>query len=183
MLVMLESHKRKKKYLSFLFPPLTCSSFNDIPKMMLNTYSPLTNKSEKTLPPTTHTKLPSSSIPLTLLLVDDNPINLKLLRKTLLATVRVHHMDLATSGYQALHLLEQRHYDAMLLDIDMPGMNGIETTEIIRQGPSSLSPISSVLELNRSIPILAVTTNDSSESRRIYENVGMVSKRGASVDD
>ncbi|SAM08387.1 hypothetical protein [Absidia glauca] len=142
--------------------------------MMLNTYSHFTNKSKQTLPSSTHTKLPTSSLSLTLLLVDDNPINLQLLRKTLLAIFKVRHMDLATNGYQALRLLEQRHYDAILLDIDMPGMNGIETTEIIRQRPSSSSPIPSVLDLNRSIPILAVTTNDSSESRRIYENVGMV---------
>ncbi|KAI8331676.1 CheY-like superfamily [Chlamydoabsidia padenii] len=76
-------------------------------------------------------------------------------------------MDFASDGYHALRLLEHHHYDAMLLDIDMPVMNGVETTEFIRR------PTSCILSVNRSIPIIAVTTNDSSEARRLYQHVGM----------
>ncbi|KAI8338367.1 CheY-like superfamily [Chlamydoabsidia padenii] len=81
----------------------------------------------------------------------------------------IQHMDLAHGGQQALHLLEHQLYDVILLDIDMPGLNGVETTQLIRK-QHSISPI---LDANKTIPIIAVTTSDSLEARLMYRKVGM----------
>ncbi|KAI8086497.1 CheY-like superfamily [Halteromyces radiatus] len=118
---------------------------------------------------------------LKILLVDDNPINLKLLRRKLSTLFKIHHMDLAYDGHQALQLLEQKLYDVILLDIDMPRLNGIETTRSIRQ-PIKSSSSPHILESNRTIPIIAVTTNDSYEERQLYQEVGMDACLGKPVN-
>ncbi|KAI8391223.1 CheY-like superfamily [Radiomyces spectabilis] len=104
------------------------------------------------------------------MLVDDNPINLQILSRAL----RVHlpdlinHMELVDSGIKALNILRERAFDLILMDIDMPIMNGIETVRCIRNPCSS-----SVLPCNRIIPIIAVTTNDSLKQRQTYAGIGM----------
>jgi CheY-like chemotaxis protein len=106
------------------------------------------------------------------LLVDDNLINLTILSQTLRKHMSylIDHLEVAKSGVKALELLKQRSYDLILLDIDMPILNGIETARHIRQTTAEYD----VLACNRSIPILAVTTNDSAEWKRAYYDVGMV---------
>jgi CheY-like chemotaxis protein len=107
------------------------------------------------------------------LLVDDNLINLNILSQTL----RKHmahmfdHLELAKSGVKALELLNVQSYDLILLDIDMPILNGIETARHIRQSNNEYH----VLACNRTIPIVAVTTNDSADWKRAYYDAGMVS--------
>lgn len=106
------------------------------------------------------------------LLVDDNLINLAILSQTLRKHMAhlIDHLEVAKSGVKALELLKQRSYDLVLLDIDMPILNGIETARHIRQSTAEYD----VLACNRSIPIVAVTTNDSAEWKRAYYDVGMV---------
>jgi len=79
------------------------------------------------------------------LVVDDNAANLKLAEALFLeigASVKC-----ATSGQQALELLSQFPFDAVFMDIQMPEMDGVETTQIIRSRPSAY----------RDIPIIALT--------------------------
>ncbi|ORX52489.1 CheY-like protein [Hesseltinella vesiculosa] len=103
------------------------------------------------------------------LLVDDNPINLELLKRMLgtLTTSYITTMDCASNGCQALEYLEKNAYDVIFMDIDMPILNGVETTIQIRT-MSSL-----ILACNQAIPIIAVTTKDSLEARQLYKDVGM----------
>jgi CheY-like chemotaxis protein len=79
-----------------------------------------------------------------LLIVDDNPENLKLIL-----------MILATGGYelvtaadapQALRAIETRLPDLILLDLQLPGMDGLELTRRLRATPAT-----------QSVPIVAVT--------------------------
>lgn len=105
------------------------------------------------------------------LLVDDNLINLAILSQTLRKHMAhlIDHLEVAKSGVKALEMLKQHSYDLVLLDIDMPILNGIETARHIRQTTAEYD----VLACNRSIPIVAVTTNDSAEWKRAYYDVGM----------
>ncbi|EIE77561.1 hypothetical protein G6F55_012772 [Rhizopus delemar] len=104
------------------------------------------------------------------LLVDDNSINLQILSRMLSTHMSdvFEHIELVKSGVKALDVLKRRPFDLILMDIDMPILNGVETTRQIRSSSSS-----SILPHNRDIPIVAVTTNDSDDWRQLYTEVGM----------
>jgi len=58
-------------------------------------------------------------------------------------------LDLAVDGQEALNALESRHYDLVLMDCLMPGMNGFEASQVIRNADSP--------SINSKIPIIAMT--------------------------
>ncbi|UQB41637.1 EAL domain-containing protein [Thiomicrospira microaerophila] len=64
-----------------------------------------------------------------ILLVDDHPTNLKMLSSALSQDYSLH---IATSGYQALKLAESLQPDLILLDVMMPGIDGLETLQRLR---------------------------------------------------
>src|SRR5882672_6072245 len=59
-------------------------------------------------------------------------------------------VSIANNGYEALQLLEQNSFDFVLMDVQMPEMDGIEATQRIRQ---LTDPLKST------IPIIALTAN------------------------
>jgi two-component system, OmpR family, KDP operon response regulator KdpE len=65
-----------------------------------------------------------------ILVVDDQPQIRRVMRTTLVANG--YEMDEARSGEQALEKLRAGHYDLVLLDMNMPGMDGVETCRTIR---------------------------------------------------
>ncbi len=68
-----------------------------------------------------------------ILIIDDNPLNLKLARVVLCnAGFAVHE---ATAAEQAIEMLEQVHPDLMLVDLQLPGMDGLELTRRIKADP------------------------------------------------
>ena len=73
--------------------------------------------------------------PVTVLAVDDQPINLKLLEAVL--APRGHRVLTASSGSDALALLETEDVDLVLLDILMPGMDGHDVCRAIRATPAT----------------------------------------------
>lgn len=82
-----------------------------------------------------------------ILVVDDNPANLKLV-STLLGDINAS-VTPAKSGFEALDLLQRESFDLVLMDIQMPGMDGVETTRQIRNKPSAY----------RDIPVIALTAH------------------------
>ena len=81
------------------------------------------------------------------IVVDDNEINLKV-AKSLLKRYEID-VDLAISGIECLEKIEEKKYDVILMDQMMPGMDGIETFDRIRNGDS----------INKNTPVLLVTAN------------------------
>jgi len=97
------------------------------------------------------------------LLAEDNPVNELMMRQLLLrlgCTVRV-----ARGGTQAVALWEQGGIDLILMDVQMPGMSGLEATQKIRG-------IETRRKLAR-VPIVAVTANAMSGDREQCIAVGM----------
>ncbi len=82
-----------------------------------------------------------------ILIVDDNPVVIKLLAAML--TRAGYHVSQAESGHHALELLEAHLPDLILLDIDMPGISGLETCRIIKENPRTTD-----------IPIIFITSSD-----------------------
>jgi PAS domain S-box-containing protein len=91
-----------------------------------------------------------------LLVVDDNEVNLEYMA-TILANAG-HRADIASSGAEALRLLEERPPDAVILDIQMPGMSGIELGRKIRGYSGN--------RYDPNLPLIALTAFDSDEVSR-----------------
>ncbi|MDZ4764062.1 MAG: ATP-binding protein [Chloroflexota bacterium] len=96
-----------------------------------------------------------------ILLVEDNPINRQFMAGVL-TTLDVM-VDEAENGETALTFCAQRQYDLILMDVHMPLMDGLETTQHIR---ASDQP-------NAATPILAVTASVMPDERNRYLAAGM----------
>ncbi len=70
----------------------------------------------------------------TMLVVDDSPANLTIVRELL---KDIYKVNVVTSGDQALKFLEKKKPDLVLLDVCMPGMDGIETLKHMNEMPDN----------------------------------------------
>ena len=70
-----------------------------------------------------------------ILAVDDDAPALSALKQNL--AQRGYDVQTATSGEDALELIERESYDLFILDVNMPGVNGIELCKRIRQNPKT----------------------------------------------
>ncbi len=104
-----------------------------------------------------------------LLLVEDDPFNqevaLELLRKVGLL------VDLADNGQQAVERVLAGDYALVIMDVQMPVMDGLQATRKIRQ-----------LEDKASLPILAMTANATAEDRKLCVDAGMNDYMSKPVD-
>jgi CheY-like chemotaxis protein len=66
-----------------------------------------------------------------LLVVDDNEMNRDMLSRRL--ERRGYAVAVAADGHQALEMIGARPFDAVLLDIMMPGISGLEVLKILRE--------------------------------------------------
>ncbi len=90
---------------------------------------------------------------LTVLVVEDNELN-QLVAAELLREVAGARVIVCPNGPSALEFLSKRSVDAVLMDVQMPGMDGFETTRRIRADPR-----------HRSLPIIAMTAHATEQDR------------------
>ena len=86
------------------------------------------------MPPTDPRPARSPS-PSTVLIVDDSPVNVQILVRTLDGTG--HRILVATNGKVALEIAQRTHPDLILLDVMMPEMDGFEVCRAIKRDPST----------------------------------------------
>ncbi|WP_421803865.1 hybrid sensor histidine kinase/response regulator [Flagellimonas sp.] len=95
------------------------------------------------------------------LLVEDNKMNqtvVKLLFKKSWPKAKLY---IANHGKEALELLKKESFDFILMDLQMPEMDGFETTSIIRSGKAACEP---------EIPIIVLTADNTAKTRKkIFE--------------
>ncbi len=104
-----------------------------------------------------------------ILLVEDEPINQEVSRELLeFAGLQV---DLATDGELAVEQASRQRYDLILMDMQMPRMNGIDASRAIRALPE-----------RQHVPIIALTANAFDEDRQRCLAAGMNDHIGKPVD-
>jgi signal transduction histidine kinase/CheY-like chemotaxis protein len=95
------------------------------------------------------------------LLVEDNSVNQRVGR--LILEKLGHRVDLAGNGLEAVHAVNLMPYDAVFMDIQMPEMNGLDATRMIRAGTLPF----------RQPYVIAVTANATVEDQRECLEAGM----------
>jgi CheY-like chemotaxis protein len=96
-----------------------------------------------------------------ILVAEDEPVNMLLISEVL--GKMGFHVIKASNGKQVLDLLADHHPAVILMDVNMPEMDGLETTQIIRTMPQP----------QRNIPIVALTAGAMSEDRERCLGAGM----------
>lgn len=96
-----------------------------------------------------------------ILLVEDNELN-QLVASELLTSVAQAKVRVCSSGREALHAIENEPFDIVLMDIQMPGMDGYQTTKEMR-----------LIRNGQDIPIIAMTANATSRDRERCLEAGM----------
>lgn len=94
------------------------------------------------------------------LLVEDNKLNQQLAKELL--NIAGMAVDVANNGREGVKLATDNHYDAILMDLQMPIMGGIEATEIIR-----------ATEVEKALPIIAMTANTMAQHKQACFAAGM----------
>ncbi|MCU7366538.1 two-component sensor histidine kinase BarA [Pantoea stewartii] len=112
----------------------------------------------------------SPRLPLTVMAVDDNPANLKLIGALL--EEQVEHSILCNNAEQAIHIAHRQALDVILMDIQMPDIDGIRASEIIRTLPN-----------HANTPIVAVTAHAIDGEREHLIRAGMNDYLAKPIDE
>jgi CheY-like chemotaxis protein len=97
--------------------------------------------------------------PINILIAEDNAINQKLAKYIL--NKMGYKPDIVSNGHEALNALVGKKYDLILMDVQMPEMDGLEATRFIRQN------------MDHQPAIIAMTANVMTEDREACLDAGM----------
>jgi PAS domain S-box-containing protein len=97
-----------------------------------------------------------------ILLAEDNRVNQRLATHVL--EREGHHVQVAGSGREAIAMLEQEDFDLVLMDIQMPDLDGLQATAHIRQMERTSG---------KRLPIVAMTAQTGDSDRQLCLNAGM----------
>ena len=100
--------------------------------------------------------------PLKILVAEDNVVNQKVIQGIL--QKYNHQIEIAQNGFQVLSALDRENFDLILMDIQMPEMDGFECTHLIRQKERNTG---------EHIPIIAMTAHALEKERKKCISAGM----------
>ncbi len=109
-----------------------------------------------------HFDLLREDTPLRILVAEDDPINQMVLRQLL--ERRSHKITIVDNGQSAVSLSKHEQFDLILMDLQMPELNGLQATRAIREYEQSTG---------EHLPIVALTANATAEDRRRCLAAGM----------
>ncbi|HSG69834.1 MAG TPA: response regulator, partial [Planctomycetaceae bacterium] len=99
---------------------------------------------------------------LTILLAEDTPANQKLIQSILVK--RGHRVMLASNGQEALEHFSKHDFDLIIMDLQMPKLDGYQATEAIRKRET---------DTQRHMPIIALTAHSGASDRKACLDAGM----------
>jgi two-component system, NarL family, sensor histidine kinase BarA len=143
----------------FLMKPPNIQKLQDtIESMLLQTASPKTNQLDLE-----RLRSNLSDMHPNLLIAEDNTVNRMLLNAWLGTTAS---LDIVDDGEQALAICHQKQFDAILIDLHMPKLNGLEATRLIREQTSR----------NKNTPVLLISA-DSHDLDRAYLDAHRIDRK------
>ncbi len=95
-----------------------------------------------------------------ILIVDDNTLNLQIAQELLQESGII--TEVANDGLEAVEMVSSGHFDAVLMDVQMPILDGLEATRLIRISTPS-----------KALPIIAMTANATEQERKKCLSAGM----------
>jgi signal transduction histidine kinase/CheY-like chemotaxis protein len=144
---------------AFLVKPIQPS---DLLKSMLRILGKLPSPSPALAPTVKQQPTPVSAFPLNILVAEDNPVNQKL--ATVLLERAGHQVAVAVNGAEAVTRWREADFDLILMDVQMPELDGLEATRQIRQEEQTTG---------RHVPIVAVTAHSMTGDRERCFQAGM----------
>jgi signal transduction histidine kinase/CheY-like chemotaxis protein/ligand-binding sensor domain-containing protein len=152
--------ERNKKYRDLFNHVLAKpTKHHELNNVIINLFKKTTYKAYKEDPRQILSADFAKKYPLSILIAEDNPVN-----QTLIMMVMKklgYAADLAPNGVKALEALVTKPYNIILMDVQMPDMDGLEATRIIRQ-QSAHQPV-----------IIAVTANAMQDDKDVCTEAGM----------
>ncbi len=104
-----------------------------------------------------------------ILIVEDNPMNMELILDLL--EFYGHRVTEAEDGIKALERLAERKFDLILLDMQLPKMDGLEVLDRIKKNPAT-----------KEIPVIAVTAHAMKGSEEHFIEMGCVDYISKPID-
>lgn len=153
---------------AFLFKPIAVQKLHDIIDEIINKQQPKLIDENKNQLTTLRQEL--HSLQPNILVAEDNPVNRMLLNSLLQDKASIEPVN---DGTQAVKLCQTKRYDIILLDLQMPKLNGLDAAQQIHQ----------TCILNRNTPIVIISANTNDVSSEKMRQIGIANCLQKPVDE